>query len=175
MYDAGMVALAIQVAKLRFPNRFFDYIDFNGPRMPEMQSCCWQWVGSVSKQGYGKYHHRKRAIELNVLGAHRCAWVFWKRSPIPAKLDVHHRCHNPLCVNPGHLVALTRRQHSLHHRRPRPSRCKYGHPLSGRNLYIRPDGKGAQCRACQSIRSHPENATAQFWLQRYPASSALLT
>ncbi|AHB31716.1 HNH endonuclease [Mycobacterium phage Bernardo] len=36
------------------------------------------------------------------------------------------------------------------HNQARKTECKYGHPFNSENTYVRPDGRGRQCRACMS-------------------------
>jgi hypothetical protein len=56
---------------------------------------------------------------------------------------------------PGSDVCLCRPCHNKVHNEK--THCKYGHPLSGDNLYVRPSGK-SQCRQCLSDRQRERNA-----------------
>ena len=58
---------------------------------------CWLWKGKPGSGGYGSWKHGQ---------AHRASWEFY-RGPIPAGLQVCHRCDVPLCVNPDHLFIGT--------------------------------------------------------------------
>lgn len=70
---------------------------------------CWLWTGAAFTVGYGQwtgsgqveYAHRV-SYEL----AHGIIWPGY---------DVHHECEVKLCVNPAHLVALTRLEHRRRH------------------------------------------------------------
>jgi hypothetical protein len=74
---------------------------------------------------------------------------------IPDGYEVDHLCKNPACIRGDHLEAVThaennRRSDSTSSVNARKLMCKRGHELSGLNLYIRPDGRGRQCRTCQA-------------------------
>lgn len=58
---------------------------------------CWGWAGTKNNHGYGK---------LGKLYAHR---VSYERlfGPIPAGMEILHRCDNPPCTNPSHLMVGT--------------------------------------------------------------------
>lgn len=58
---------------------------------------CWDWIGSQSR-GYG-YLARTNQTPI---AAHKLSFLLFK-GEIPDGLQVHHRCHNSLCVNPRHL------------------------------------------------------------------------
>lgn len=70
---------------------------------------CWNWTGTSADAGhglcYGIINHNGRAM-----GAH-CHYYEKHVAPIPEGYHVHHKCHNTLCVNPGHLEALSPTEH----------------------------------------------------------------
>lgn len=61
---------------------------------------CWPWTGSRDPKGYGLFTADRGII----VGAHRLAYEL-ANGPIPTeKLIVCHRCDNPPCCNPAHLL-----------------------------------------------------------------------
>jgi hypothetical protein len=63
-------------------------------------SDCWVWQGYRNEHGYGRLWAPKRYV-------HRAAYEAFV-GPIPAGLNVLHRCDNPPCCNPAHLFLGTR-------------------------------------------------------------------
>lgn len=115
-----------------------------------LENGCWFWTGGKDNQGYGFF--ALEAKPRKGIGAHVYAYT---RSvgPVPEGLELDHKCRNPSCVNPLHLEPVTTRVNVLRGFgacaiNVRKTHCIHGHPFSGENLYLRPDG-GRACRTCQ--------------------------
>lgn len=83
---------------------------------------CWEWNGEVARVGYGRFSAGERREY-----AHRLSYEL-EVGPIPAGMEIHHRCENPVCINPAHLMAASRREHKQEHLAPR---CPHGHDYDG--------------------------------------------
>lgn len=67
--------------------------------MPEPNSGCWLWLGTVNAKGYGGIFNSAYPTEQK---AHRVSYRAFV-GDIPAGLLVCHSCDVPSCVNPAHL------------------------------------------------------------------------
>lgn len=67
---------------------------------------CWVWVRSLTRGGYGQVWYRPRLYR-----AHRLSYMHHV-GPIPAGLDILHKCDNPPCINPDHLYPGTKQDNS---------------------------------------------------------------
>lgn len=70
---------------------------------------CWIWTGGTNGNGYGVYFTISDAIPEAPSYVHRIAYWF-AHGPIPEGMEIDHRCHVLLCVNPKHLRETTIKQ-----------------------------------------------------------------
>jgi hypothetical protein len=82
---------------------------FDANYIPEPNSGCWLWLGSAYPDHPGKPLRPKMFFGDRRVYAHRFSYERFK-GPIPAGLQVCHRCNTPMCVNPEHLYAGTAKE-----------------------------------------------------------------
>ena len=83
---------------------------------------CWNWTGSTTNRGYGKFKLHGKTV-----ATHRLAWIISRRCEIPdGKLILHH-CDNPLCCNPMHLYCGTQSDNMKDREMRNPIPLKYSH------------------------------------------------
>lgn len=131
--------------------------------IPEPNSGCWLWLGTMGGGGYGEVRlSEKRRIELGIVGsrfalqgnlqAHRVTFLCVEELPEPLVID--HRCRTRCCVNPLHMEAVTIGVNVLRGvghvaEQARQTRCKNGHPFEGEgsDAYVS-QRRRRVCRIC---------------------------
>ncbi len=121
---------------------------------------CWEWTGSRTKQGYGRFQLPPNGCTT----AQRVAFAIFVGDLAPG-LTVDHTCENHGCVNGRHLEAVPHRVNVLRSngvaaQHARKTRCHRGHPLT--------QGKTQRfCRTCKRekgrawMRQHRSNLRAR--------------
>lgn len=126
------------------------------PNIRKLDSGCWEWTGQLQHDGYGLVTVKTIDGNVTTAKAHRVMYAL-KHGETPVGKHLHHKCHHDQecedtyrcphrrCVNPDHVTPKTPKEHSKEHQL---TRCKYGHPFSGSNLHVTPQGK-RECRQCR--------------------------
>lgn len=83
------------------PSDVFRFIDTAG-NDPEL---CWNWIGSVGGRDDRGYF----ALNGKKVQAHRLVYEIFN-GPIADGMVIRHKCDNPRCCNPQHLIIGTRSQ-----------------------------------------------------------------
>lgn len=120
---------------------------------------CWPWLGAKKSAGHGYF--RRYRPKIKDYQAHRISYTFWV-GPISPDLELHHSCENPECVNPTHLVPLTKSEHSkignsIQAKNARKTHCKHGHEFTEENIYRNSLGHRV-CRECRRRFSRERKA-----------------
>lgn len=66
-------------------------------------SGCWNWIKSIN-MGYGVTSLRGKREQ-----AHRASWMVFV-GEIPNGMQINHKCHNKMCINPDHLYVGTQKE-----------------------------------------------------------------
>ena len=122
----------------------------------DANSGCWNWHGTIDKDGYGKI--KIRSIRNASLYAHRVSYELYCE-PIPDGLQIDHLCRNRRCANPEHLEPVTCKVNIERSDRAQKKECKRGHPFTTKNTYFARQGKYVMrsCRQCQRIYTRNYN------------------
>lgn len=144
-----MPKVNIKTSKLRF----WAKVNKHGPYSKKCRSRCWQWVAGVNGKGYAYFYYNGMTQQ-----AYRVVYE-WEVGSIPKSKEIDHLCRNPLCVNPRHLEAVTRRINQIrgmgfpgiNHRK---THCPKGHKYSRKNTMLRWFGnrRTRTCRECGRLK-----------------------
>lgn len=135
------------------------------PREPIMQRCekfidrtedCWVWTGNRYAHGYGCV--RRGGKDGGAMLAHRAVYEQLV-GPVPVGKELHHTCSNKLCVNPEHLLPVTRKEH-CELDRTLTDTCRRGHPRTPENICVLNSGY-IRCLACQRLMYKERRARAK--------------
>jgi hypothetical protein len=130
--------------------------------LSEIGNGCWNWRGSLYRNGYGKYGSRGYM-------AHRLAYELTKGS-VPEDMCLDHTCRNRSCINPDHLEIVTlvenvMRGESLHALNARKTHCSEGHEFTDKNTYRRQDRETRECKTCRrnATNKHRKESRIRNW------------
>ena len=104
-----------------------DQAFFQARSIPEPNSGCWLWSGHVGKDGYAKVVFRGRCSS-----ASRVSYIAHHGEIDPGN-EVDHLCHMPSCVNPDHLVSVSRAENCKRRKSNGygARTCLRGHEIAG--------------------------------------------
>ena len=83
-------------------DRFFSNVE-------EQDNGCWQWTGSVDKDGYSVFNYLTYTKD-KIHRGHRFSHSVFNMDELKDGLVVMHSCNNTSCVNPNHLSQGTHNQ-----------------------------------------------------------------
>lgn len=89
-----LIKEAIDIADKLVKDRFWSKVD----KTPK----CWQWNGAVDSSGYGIC-----TIGGKNYSTHRLSWQWANGKAVPKGLVLLHKCDEPRCCKPGHLILGT--------------------------------------------------------------------
>lgn len=115
---------------------------FEAKYIPEPNSGCWIWFGSINQYGYGRM-----LIDGRMALAHRFSYQTFK-GPLAPELVLDHLCRMRCCVNPDHLDQVKQKINVRRSPRYLSLVCKSGHPWNEENTWLNPRNGWRQCRAC---------------------------
>jgi hypothetical protein len=127
-------------------------VDFSAKYQPEPNSGCWLWLGHTNG-GYGRLKITGKSVY-----AHRAVYE-QVVGPIPAGLDLDHKCRTRSCVNPDHLEPVTRQVNcqrgvlgeTSRKRQLAKTHCPSGHEYAGKSLRMSVYGY-RYCGECARLR-----------------------
>ena len=120
--------------------------------LPEPNSGCLLWIGSLHRAGYGVVSNGSKVVL-----AHRFYYCIFK-GEIPDGLELDHLCRVRCCVNPDHLEPVTRRVNCsrgdcgkvMIGAHKAKTHCPHGHEYTVENTWVYKNGR--YCRECHRIR-----------------------
>lgn len=121
--------------------RFWKKVNKDGPYWTDAPESlfdelkkCWVWTGAKDKDGYPNFTVAKGKTSK----AHRFSFLLKWGWLLSHPYQVDHRCNNPSCVNPFHLMCIEGYRNNEKSNSPsainkRKTHCKYGHEFSDKN------------------------------------------
>lgn len=135
--------------------KFWEKVNKDGPLweyapdnlLDELKNC-WVWLGAKDKDGYGNFTVSKGKTGK----AHRYSFLLRWGWLLPHPYQVDHKCTNPSCVNPYHLLCIHGKTNNEISNSPsainkRKYQCKNGHLYSRENTRLE-QGRRI-CKQCE--------------------------
>lgn len=76
-------------------------------------SGCWEWVGAKHERGYGYFYTHPDFSDRKMDYTHRVSLFLYNGMKPNSNDCVLHKCDNPSCVNPDHLMIGTHKDNML--------------------------------------------------------------
>ena len=134
----------------RLPASFWDRC------IPEPNSGCWLWLGTLDKDGYAM--HYPRINGERVYGGYRVAYVVLI-APVSRELVLDHLCRTTCCVNPAHLEPVAQRTNVIRGTSPAAVNAhKETCSICGGELVSERPGDPNTWRRCMSCRHRTARA-----------------
>ncbi len=125
------------------------------PLIPAIGPCV-EWDGFYCPDGTPWSKNPKTGLRGR--SAHRIVWEKHHNASLLKSAVIFKLCRNKACVNPDHLLAMSKFSANFHTgciftENLKKTHCKHGHPLSGGNLSKRKhQGRFRICKMCGTIR-----------------------
>jgi len=119
---------------------------------PEPNTGCILWMNSGTVDGYGQVWW-----DGKLQRAHRASYEL-VNGPIPAGMQLDHRCRVRCCINPHHLEIVTSKENTLRGtsasaRNATKTHCKHGHAFNPDNTWVEKAASAKRhCLACERNR-----------------------
>ena len=133
-----------------------------------MNKPCKVWTGAIEKTGYGRLK-----VEGKMWMAHRYAY-YQHFGEIDPDMVIDHICFNRACVEPSHLLEISRPENSRRHKPDCPCNgcnadayalevCFAGHDISRPELRTKPRRPGLRgdCKECTRARARESSRRAR--------------
>jgi HNH endonuclease len=137
-------------AKVRKGNDLYEWTGYG----VSIADACWEWQGCRHRFGHGYIGLGGRKGGTSVV--HRVSWEL-HYGPIPDGLVVRHRCDNPPCVNPAHLLLGTQADNMADMVSRGRQACG---PNNGRARMAKPEVSRVERLATSGERNHKAKLTA---------------
>lgn len=86
---------------LPFLDRFWSHIQQCGHE-DVCPYCCWPWLSTKDKDGYGRFAVTYQGHKINVVATH-VLYEVWHGRRLSPGLFICHHCDTPSCMNPLHI------------------------------------------------------------------------